>query len=79
MDKPFEVKRGANTYKEGQKCPACSSEVDKGGKLELHKKKNKYLKCNHCGYSMLPERVLLSRIGRASKVRSRAFDRRAKI
>lgn len=36
--------------KVGGKCPACSSEIDKGGRLELRKRKNEYLVCGCCSY-----------------------------
>jgi hypothetical protein len=44
-------------YQEGSKCPACSSEVDKGGRLHFKQKKNWYLKCERCKYLIETERV----------------------
>lgn len=40
-------------YYEDSKCPSCSSEVDKGGRLKLHKRKRFFLKCLRCKYSIL--------------------------
>jgi len=36
----------------GQKCPACSSERDKGGRLIAKKKTQWYLKCLRCKWSV---------------------------
>lgn len=38
-------------WQEGQKCPACSSERDKGGRLAAFKKKHWYLKCQRCKWA----------------------------
>lgn len=36
---------------EDQACPACSSEIDKGGRMRLHRgKKTRWLKCDRCKY-----------------------------
>lgn len=40
-------------YLEGSKCPSCSSEVDKGGRMELKKRARHFLKCSVCRYSIL--------------------------
>lgn len=40
-------------YTEESKCPCCSSEVDKGGRLKLHKRARFFLKCEKCKYSIL--------------------------
>lgn len=45
------------TYTQDSKCPSCSSEVDNGGKLELKKIKNYFLKCNKCKYVIRTEKV----------------------
>jgi len=44
-------------YHEQQKCPACSSERDKGGRLIAKKKKNWYLSCSNCRYSITQSKV----------------------
>ena len=44
-------------YYEGSKCLACSSEVDKGGRLELQKRTRIYLKCSKCKYSVLSKKT----------------------
>jgi hypothetical protein len=48
------------THKDGDKCPACSGERDKGGRLELKVSKFKtknghmqfWLKCSNCKYTL---------------------------
>lgn len=40
-------------YYEGSKCPACSSERDTGGRMELKKRARHFLKCNKCKYTIL--------------------------
>lgn len=40
-------------YYEGSKCPCCSSERDKGGRLELKKRTRYFLKCALCDYTIL--------------------------
>lgn len=42
-------------YTEGSKCPACSSEVDKGGRLQFKKRKRPFLKCDRCKYTILSQ------------------------
>lgn len=44
-------------YYEGSKCPACSSERDKGGRLQLMKRLRPFLKCNLCKYSILSNKT----------------------
>lgn len=44
-------------YTEGSKCIACSSEIDKGGRFELKKIKNYFLKCTNCKYTIKSKRV----------------------
>lgn len=47
------IELNGTSYHEGSKCPACSSERDKGGRLELKKRVQIFLKCNLCRYSIL--------------------------
>jgi len=44
-------------YNVDSKCPSCSSERDKGGRLELKKIKNFSLKCNFCKYVIRTKKV----------------------
>ena len=47
----MESREKIGLYYEGERCPACSSEIDKGGRMILHRgKKQKYLKCSVCKY-----------------------------
>lgn len=52
-------------YKEGGKCPACSSSTDKGGRLELKRRKNIFLKCAKCRYSVHSEKVVVAQMKKA--------------
>jgi len=47
------------SYREGQKCPACSSERDKGGRLHkaIRSVTSYYLKCQVCRYSVTETKV----------------------
>lgn len=49
----FSIELNGFRYYEGSKCIACSSEVDKGGRMELKKRARPFLKCNKCKYSIL--------------------------
>lgn len=51
------IELNGSRYYEDSKCPSCSSEVDKGGRLELKKRARHYLKCNNCKYSILGEKT----------------------
>ena len=42
-------------YLEDSRCPCCSSEKDKGGRLKLKKRTRYFLKCDLCKYSILGE------------------------
>lgn len=44
-------------YNEGSKCPSCSIEKDKGGRLKLHKRARHFLKCELCKYSIKSEQT----------------------
>lgn len=55
--------------KVGDKCPACSVERDKGGRLELRQRKNKYLKCSQCKYTVHSLRVFQEQQARKEKRR----------
>lgn len=39
-------------YVENQVCPACSNEIDKGGRLRMNKRVNCFLKCDRCKYTI---------------------------
>lgn len=54
-------------YKEEDKCPACSSERDTGGRLQLHKRTNYFLKCRKCKYSVKSERTINQQLGYLKK------------
>ena len=54
---PKSITLNGTTYNEDSKCPSCSSEVDKGGRLELKKIKNFFLKCNKCKYTIRSQKV----------------------
>ena len=45
-------------YQQDSKCPACSSEVDKGGRLQLKKRVNYFLTCNNCKYTIKSARAV---------------------
>ena len=47
---------GTRYYKDSR-CPSCSSEVDNGGRLELKKIKNYFLKCIKCKYVIRSKKV----------------------
>lgn len=47
------IELNGSRYLENSKCPACSSERDKGGRLKLHKLARHFLKCELCKYSIL--------------------------
>ena len=49
----FTVELNGTSYHEGSKCPCCSSERDKGGRLEYKKRTRPFLKCTLCRYSIL--------------------------
>jgi tRNA(Ile2) C34 agmatinyltransferase TiaS len=58
MNKQIRVEKYGVVYLEHARCPACSSEVDKGGRLEAKRKKNIFLKCNRCKYTIHSTRAL---------------------
>lgn len=45
-------------YLEEDKCPSCSSERDTGGRLELKKRTNYFLKCRKCKYVVKSDRTI---------------------
>lgn len=47
------IELNGTRYTEGNKCIACSSEVDKRGRFELKKRTRYYLKCDNCAYTIL--------------------------
>lgn len=44
-------------YIEDSKCPSCSSEKDKGGRLKIKKRTRYFLKCDLCKYTILGEKT----------------------
>ena len=44
-------------YYEDSKCPSCSSEVDKGGRMKLMKRARYFLSCDRCKYSILSKKT----------------------
>lgn len=55
-------------YTEDSKCPSCSSEVDKGGRLELKQVKNYFLKCKKCKYVIRTKKVTDKQEKRIAKI-----------
>ncbi len=49
------IELNGTRYLEDSKCPSCSSERDKGGRLKLHKRARHFLKCELCKYSIKSE------------------------
>lgn len=47
------IELNGTRYNKDSKCPSCSSERDKGGRLEIKKRKRYFLKCNNCKYTIL--------------------------
>jgi len=52
------IELNCTRYNKDSKCPCCSSEVDKGGRLELKKIKNFFLKCSVCKYVIRTKKVV---------------------
>lgn len=46
------IDRYGSRYTEGGKCPACSNEIDTGGRLKRQKRKYFFLKCAKCKYTI---------------------------
>jgi tRNA(Ile2) C34 agmatinyltransferase TiaS len=54
MNKEFKgIEINGIRYQEDSKCPCCSSEVDNGGRMKLHRRTRFFLKCERCKYSIL--------------------------
>lgn len=62
------VEKYGNVYYEQGKCPACSSEQDKGGRLQAHKRTNYYLKCDRCKYTIHSTKALQKKENYAMKL-----------
>ena len=60
-------------YTENSKCPSCSSEVDKGGRLELKKVKNYFLKCIKCKYTIRSQKVRDKQNKRIAKMKGMSW------
>jgi len=70
------IRRGNTVYKEEDRCPCCSSEVDKGGRLKAKKRTRWYLKCDRCRYSLVSEKTILQKEKRIEKYRAQQFKDR---
>lgn len=53
MKEKYSIYWNGTRYFEEGKCPACSSEFDNGGRLQLQKRKRRFLKCDRCKYTIL--------------------------
>lgn len=49
----FSVEVNGTRYFNNSKCPSCSIEKDRGGKMEEKKRARPFLKCEKCKYSIL--------------------------
>jgi DNA-directed RNA polymerase subunit RPC12/RpoP len=58
-------------YFDSSKCISCSSEVDKGGRLELKKRTRYFLKCNLCKYTILSTETRNRQENREASMRKR--------
>jgi uncharacterized Zn finger protein len=72
----IKIRRFGNVFKSGEKCPACSRETDKGGRLVGMKKKNVYLKCDKCKYTLHGEKAILKQESRRQSYHSKQFKKR---
>jgi len=52
------IELNGTRYNKDSKCPSCSIERDSGGRLELKKIKNFFLKCNLCKYVIRTKKVV---------------------
>jgi tRNA(Ile2) C34 agmatinyltransferase TiaS len=59
-------------------CPACSGSTDKGGRLEVKRRKNEYLKCKRCKYTIHSEKTVIKQIERAQNRRGKELGFYAK-
>ena len=64
------IRRFGNVFIEGERCPACSTDVDKG-RLVAKKRTRWYLKCEVCKYSLLSEKTLKQKDKALSKNRDK--------
>ena len=71
MKQPKHIYLNGIAYTTNSKCPACSGERDTGGRLEFRKKKNYYLHCSKCKYSIHSQRAKLKQ----EKYRAAQHDR----
>lgn len=70
------IRKFGVTYTEEDKCPACSNEVDKGGRLKAKRRTRWFLKCDRCRYSVLSEKTVLQRETRTQKHHDKLFRER---
>lgn len=69
----MKITRFGRVFEKGGKCPACSSSRDTGGRLELKKRKNFYLKCKKCKYAVKSEKVILAQIAKVQKLHDKEY------
>lgn len=72
------ITKFGRTYHEGGNCPACSGTKDKGGRLAAKKRKNLFLICFKCKYTIHSEKVVLNQIVRAQKLHDKQIGMAAK-
>lgn len=53
----FSVEVNGTRYLANSKCPSCSLERDRGGRMEEKKRARPFLKCNLCKYSILEKKT----------------------
>ena len=75
----IKIRRYGNVFIEGDRCPSCSIEVDKGGRLVAKKRTRWYLKCEVCKYSMVSEKTLKQRHEAVSKKRDKELFKGSKF
>jgi len=71
MSKFKGIELNGTRYNIDSKCPSCSSEADKGGRLEFKKIKNNFLKCNKCKYVIRTQKVRDKQENREASMRNR--------
>lgn len=63
-------------YYEQDRCPSCSSERDTGGRLELKKRTNYFLKCAKCKYTVKSEKAINKQLSYLKKKQDKAIGLR---
>jgi len=73
MIQKFSVELNNFNYYEGSKCPACSSEKDKGGRLEIKTRLRPFLKCSLCKYSIMGKKTKTAKEKRAASIQGMTY------